>query len=1549
MGARSGSADFGRYEIRELLGQGGMGVVHRAYDTVHDRVVALKRLSAAATDHEYRARFQRESRIAAGLSHPNVIPVNDFGEVDGHLFLDMMLVEGTDLRRAMGAGGVDPVRALKVLGQVAAALDAANGRGLVHRDVKPSNILIAADDHAYLADFGIARETSPEATALTRSGDLIGSWDYMAPERLSGGAVDGRSDQYSLACVLFECLTGRLPHPAADPAAKVAAHLLQPPPAPSVFSPTVSPALDAVVLRGLAKDPARRFESATALIAAAEAAAFGGDTEHAARPTSPGPAEDQDRLVRAILRSTTRPRPSRPQPAATPYPGLSGFEQSDADLFHGRSHVVTELLVRLAEQVRGGEPVVLVGASGAGKSSVLKAGLLPALAGDGDETWPQVVLTPGVDPVGNLAAAMAARTAAGPGGGGAVGIAGGPAIGMAGGPLVGPAGGPAVGIAAGPVVGMNGGAAVGMSGGPAGGMEGSPVGGAVVGAVGGSAVGATAGAAQWARLIRESPGRFGEWCAGAKRPVIVVDQFEEVFNAPEADRLAFAAALTAARPALVVLAVRADLLDRCIELAPLRPALAAPVLLGPLDATGLRQAIVSPAKDFGVEVEPGLPERMIADLGVRGEIGYDPGALPRLAHALRESWLHRDGPVLTLAAYRRAGGIDGAVSRTAEEIHSALDPVGRQALRTILLRLVAVLDDGAVVRRRVDPREFAAQRHVLDRLIAARLVTVDGSGARLSHEALFTAWPRLRDWIEEDRAGLVQHRRFTDSVRAWVESGQHDDDLYRGVRLASLTTWLESARDRVRLQPVEQDFLARSTAAEHAGQLAARKRTNRLRGLVAALSLLLVVASVAVVVATRLQQSAQAERDRADTGRQQNLSRQLAAESALARTVDPRRAALAAFGAWRASPTVEGRSALLSATTDAYRGRMTGHVGAINALAVSGDGKVAASGGRDGTLRLWDVPSRRELAVLDDKGGWYRTVSMSADGRLLATADPDATKVELWDVPARKRIFTVPGRAVDTALSPDGGTLVAYTDRGVVLWETAGFTERAVFAAEPSIRMVFLPDPGLVALTHGNDVAVHRAADGALVAKLTGHTGEVSALAFAPGGGLLASTGMDATVRLWDTTTWTTRRTFSAPEVGLSSVAFTPSGSAVVAGAVGSSVYSWDLATGDLLTQYAAGSVTTFAVVMTADGRTLLSSDSTGVITVWSYQRTTLGPRDAVLLGTAFQPGGDLLATTSGNGVVRLWDHRNSRLAHELKAHGDDAYDVAFSPDGSELVTVDESGLLVVWKAATGAEARRFSRPGTEFTSARFSPDGRTIAVTGRTPTGSKEDRDEVLLLDAADLELVNRRATTPEPRNTPVNGVEPNYPTGISFHPNGRTLAVTLSGGRIGLWDLVDPGTEWTVLPGHDGVAIDVEFSPDGSVLATGGGDRLVKLWRVKDGVEVGVLTGNDAPVRRVAWSPDGRMLATASQDTVVRLWEVDGARQLARLDRHGAELNDLAFDPSGELIASVGADGTARLWDLVPDRAVEVLCGLLDRESLAEEWRALGPDRGDPPGCPE
>ncbi|SFJ65798.1 serine/threonine protein kinase [Amycolatopsis sacchari] len=264
---------FGPYRIGALLGRGGMGEVHRAFDTAHDRVVALKRLTEPyVTDAAFRARFRRECQIAARLREPHVIPIHAFGEIDGRLYLDMRLVEGTDLKELMAAGPLPPRRAVALLAQVASALDAAHAEQLVHRDVKPSNILVTPGDFVYLVDFGIARATGAEATSLTLSGDVIGTLDYMAPERFGEGPVDGRVDVYALACVLFACLTGRRPFAQTEPAAQVLAHLRDQPPAVSALNRALPRALDDVVWRGMAKDPGQRFPTAGALVAAASAA-----------------------------------------------------------------------------------------------------------------------------------------------------------------------------------------------------------------------------------------------------------------------------------------------------------------------------------------------------------------------------------------------------------------------------------------------------------------------------------------------------------------------------------------------------------------------------------------------------------------------------------------------------------------------------------------------------------------------------------------------------------------------------------------------------------------------------------------------------------------------------------------------------------------------------------------------------------------------------------------------------------------------------------------------------------------------------------------------------------------------------------------------------------------------------------------------------------------------------------------------------------------------------------------------------------------------------
>jgi YVTN family beta-propeller protein len=264
----------GNYRLEALLGVGGMGEVYKAYDTHRDRYVALKLLPAGLSgDQEFVKRFQRESNVAARLRDPHVIPIHDFGEIDGQLFIDMRLVDGSDIFGLLETyGRITPQRAVYLISQVAEALDAAHADHLVHRDIKPSNILVTLSDFVYVVDFGIARSIGGQQTPLTNTGVTIGTLLYMAPERFTGHDVDGRADVYSLACVLHECLTGTPPFTGEDPLALMYAQVHSDPPAASSLVEGVPPVLDAVIARGMAKDPKDRFPTAGALAAAARQA-----------------------------------------------------------------------------------------------------------------------------------------------------------------------------------------------------------------------------------------------------------------------------------------------------------------------------------------------------------------------------------------------------------------------------------------------------------------------------------------------------------------------------------------------------------------------------------------------------------------------------------------------------------------------------------------------------------------------------------------------------------------------------------------------------------------------------------------------------------------------------------------------------------------------------------------------------------------------------------------------------------------------------------------------------------------------------------------------------------------------------------------------------------------------------------------------------------------------------------------------------------------------------------------------------------------------------
>jgi serine/threonine-protein kinase len=262
---------FGKYRLNRLLGKGGMGEVYEAYDTQKDRAVAVKILAQQYShDDRFRTRFQRESHAAAILQEPHVIPIHDWGEIDGNLYIDMRLVTGHTLHDLLKRGPLQPERAVAIINQIAAALDAAHAEGLIHRDVKPQNIIVTPADFAYLLDFGIAEAKGD--THLTVAGHQIGSFDYMSPERFGDQLTTPAADVYSLACVLHQALTGNPPFPRRSLEQAMAAHVASPPPRPSAINPRVPVSFDHVVARGMAKEPDERYGSAGALGRAAQRA-----------------------------------------------------------------------------------------------------------------------------------------------------------------------------------------------------------------------------------------------------------------------------------------------------------------------------------------------------------------------------------------------------------------------------------------------------------------------------------------------------------------------------------------------------------------------------------------------------------------------------------------------------------------------------------------------------------------------------------------------------------------------------------------------------------------------------------------------------------------------------------------------------------------------------------------------------------------------------------------------------------------------------------------------------------------------------------------------------------------------------------------------------------------------------------------------------------------------------------------------------------------------------------------------------------------------------
>ena len=1176
---------------------------------------------------------------------------------------------------------------------------------------------------------------------------------------------------------------------------------------------------------------------------------------------SPSPAESEPSRDPAIAEDGT----------PSPYKGLATFEPEDAHLFFGREALTATVLTRLAERIADPGLLVLIGPSGSGKSSLLRAGVLPAmargvLAGD-DENRPWLLITPGEHPVGELAEWTASLA----------------------------------GISAGSVHDD-----------------------------------VLADPGRYPRVVRQAlrqqPGR-------ADRLILVVDQFEEVFTQchEEAERRAFIEALCAAAEsvAVVVIGVRADFYPQCAAYPELVAALQNNQTIEPMSAAEVREAIERPARAAGLELGPGLMEVLLADLGAGSGTasgrGHAAGALPLLSHALYMTWRRRQAGELTVAGYRASGGIAGAVAATAKAIHDGLDKDGRAEMRRLLLRLVTIGDGTEDTRRRVSrdelfPHGGTRDSPVLDRLVAERLVTVHETTVEITHEALLSAWPLLRTWLNEDREGLRVHRRLTLDAAAWHDLGRDPGSVYRGTRLDNAREWTADPANESDLSPLEREFLRAGTEMRARQEESARRRVRRLRILASGLAVALVLVVVAGGVAFWQRRSAVAERQVA-------LSRQLAADSTVLIAGDPDLASLLAIQAYRTSRSSEAVASLYAAAGLPLRHRLTGHTDTVDSVAFSPDGRTLATGSFDGTVRLWDVATGTTRTTLSDRTRAVRSVAFSPDGRTLATGSFDGT-VRLWDVATGTTRSTLMGhtaQVLSVMFSPDGRTLAtASFDHTVRLWDVATGTIRTILRdhTRAVLSVAFSPDGNTLA-SGGEDhtVRLWDVARGTTRTTLRDHTQAVQSVAFSPDGRTLATASSDHTVRLRNAATGTTRTTLRDRTRAVRSVAFSPDGRTLATGNDDGTVRLWDPATGTTRTTITGHTGQVLSAVFSPDGRSLATGSEDHTARLWDVAvgttRTTLAGHGGAVQSVVFSPDGRTLAT--GDGTARLWDVATGTTRTTLAGHGGAVQSVVFSSDGRTLATAGFGGTVRLWDVATGTT--RATLTGQALTMA-FSPDGRTLA------TGSNDGT--VRLWDVATGTI---RATLTGNAGQ------------LAFSPDGRTLAI--GSNRDGTVRLFNAATRTvrTVLTGHTAQALSVVFSPDGRTLATASFDHTVRLWDVATGTTRTTLSDRTRAVDSVAFSPDGRTLATASLGGTVRLWDVATGTIRATLTGHTDTVHSVAFSPDGRTLATGSNDTTVRLWDVsLPGLPVAInrICRAVHRDFTPQERSAYLQGRSTGTACP-
>ncbi|MFF4733487.1 helix-turn-helix domain-containing protein [Streptomyces mirabilis] len=1161
--------------------------------------------------------------------------------------------------------------------------------------------------------------------------------------------------------------------------------------------------------------------------------------------------------------------------AKPPYRGLARFEPGDADLFFGRD----ELTDRLVDLTRSRRFTAVFGPSGSGKSSLLRAGLIPRLRALG-QVSPQPaalrVLTPGEHPL---------RT--------------------------------------------------------------------------------------HEQRLTPKDGDGDTW--------LIVDQFEELYtlchDPDERDQFIdrLLTATDRGSRLRIVIAVRADFLGRCAEHPQLTAALQdGTVLAGPMSRDELRAAVVKPAQAAGLVVERALTARIL------DEVEGEPGALPLMSHALLETWNRRKGRALTIEAYEAAGGLHGAIARTAEDVYARLTPAQALHARRILLRLITPGEGTPDTRRPIQREEFDfSEPHdtatVLERMVGARLITVDGDRVDLAHEALIAAWPRLHTWIDADRERLRVHRRLTEAAIIWDDLNRDSGALYRGIRLAVADEAFPDVHPQSGLTTVEAAFLTASREQRHREKQAAARNARRLRAFAAALCALVLLATGTAVFAFRQRASAQEERDVA-------VSRQITSEAEQMRGTDvalqTQNASLAAqldIVAHRVHRSPQTSTDLISTTTAALFSEIPDPSAPVDSVpsvpnngtvAYSSDRRLLAIAGEDEKVRLWDTQDfarpRRIGRTLPGA-----VVAFSPRGHVLAVAEYGGGPIRMWDTshPARLTLLGdlhVPADHAGAGLlafSSDGRVFAAGSDR-VLLWDVRDMVHPKRMAHSlPGEMMAFSPH-GRVAATMENDTVrlwdLSHPADAAVLSTLNRKLELNQTLVFSPDGKYLATEGTGSgQVWLWNIKNPKRPTILDEPmSTGdnsvVNAVAFSPDGRIVaVAGSNGAQLWNvTGLADSEgvldplspLGRPLGHPSDAGVSVVFDPGGRHLMTVGST--IRIWRLPPTVLAGCSDVS-AAAFSPGARILATSCAGGTVQLWDTTNPagprHLGRPLRGTA-----AAFAPRRHILAiatddpTNADDGTVALWDTTDPAHPRSLGRRLTtpeDYTvgSLAFSPDGRTLA-TAEDGSGTR-----VWLWDISD-------AARPKRLRQDLAASYDYTDYHLLFSPSGHTLAISASGDtgdRVWLWDTTTPAHPKHLASPLKGIV--AAFAPRGHLLAVASISGDIQLWNVSNlahPTRIGSPFTTNGHLLAAAFSADGHTLAIGSGDGTVWLWDTAAPAHTKALGNpltgHTDSITSMTSTPDHpNLLATGSVDGTVRLWDLDPEHAIRRICSVTGHVLTRKLWR--------------